>query len=440
MQRSIHFKGCHFLLLWLVYLSPLTASYADNLLTKPAQYQHLARISKTQLDQITSTELQTFGQGMWPGYKFPQFKPAQYEVDVFRVSYETHIPEQNNKPITATGLLAIPVLTDYAQPLPLISYQHGTVFGKYEVPSYAFSNEHQQYAGAYENRLNLAQFAGQGYLLIAPDYFGMGGNASQPEGYTVKASHQQACWDLHQNALSILASKNIEISHFFIAGWSQGGLVTLQFLEKLENAGVKIKAASTVAAPADPYLAAARIIFNPRDGTNGHTADAIWLNSIFILSAFSYQNYYQTPDLTADLFQSAYVGAFEKIYQRTFAKIEFTQTDMIVDGIPTPIISKQLLNPKYTDPTQFSNSAYANYLRMQSAYQKTLKTKLKMYYGEQDEAFPVTVTKLPVDYLSITAPNLVEGIALANANHRGAFISAIEQQKAWFDSLLTANP
>ena len=41
----------------------------------------------------------------------------------------------------------------------------------------------------------IAQFAGQGYVLLAADYFGMG-LSDEPEGYIVKDSHQQATFDM----------------------------------------------------------------------------------------------------------------------------------------------------------------------------------------------------------------------------------------------------
>ena len=48
----------------------------------------------------------------------------------------------------------------------MISYQHGTVYGKQEVPSFPDQSP--------ETQLMIAQFAGQGYIVIGADYFGMG--------------------------------------------------------------------------------------------------------------------------------------------------------------------------------------------------------------------------------------------------------------------------
>ena len=306
----------NWILLIIVFIVPVMG-WADNKVNvNQPRYEYLNRMSKAQLNSIMQAELEKFSENMWPGFEAPVFMPARYDVDIYRVTYDSWIPEMRNQPTQATGLLAIPVQESEVQSvkLPLVSYQHGTVFGKYEVPSYAFSNEKNQYDGAYETRLNVAQFAGHGYAVIAADYFGMGGS-QEPEGYSVKGSHQQACLDLYQNSIKILGEKNIDITHLFIAGWSQGGLVTMQFLEKLEQQGLHVSAASTASAPADAFISLSRLIYNPRTGADGHTADAAWAGTVFILSAFSYENYYAQQGLARKMFKPSYYPAYQKIYK-----------------------------------------------------------------------------------------------------------------------------
>ena len=101
----------------------------------------------------------------------PTYSLAKNEIDLYKVSYDSIIPEQGDKPTKAYGLLALPKGRSSSS-MPMISYQHGTVFGKHEVPSYAFSD--QVNPVSYETRLMVAQFASQGYIVIAADYFGMG--------------------------------------------------------------------------------------------------------------------------------------------------------------------------------------------------------------------------------------------------------------------------
>ena len=72
----------------------------------------------------------------------------------------------------------------------------------------------------------------------------------------------------------------------FLAGWSQGGFVTMAFLEKLEAAGVPVTAAATASAPVDVFVAMNGFLNFPRK------IDADWITTIFILSAFSFESYY----------------------------------------------------------------------------------------------------------------------------------------------------
>ena len=137
----------------------------------------------SQLNGILRAERNSFAQNPPDGYVMPSYSLAKNEIDLYKVSYDSIIPEQGDKPTKAYGLLALPKDRS-SSPMPIISYQHGTAFGKYEVPSYAFSD--QVNPVSYETRLMVAQFASQGYIVIAADYFGMG-DSNEPEAYTVKA-------------------------------------------------------------------------------------------------------------------------------------------------------------------------------------------------------------------------------------------------------------
>nr|HML27834.1 alpha/beta hydrolase [Hyphomicrobium sp.] len=82
--------------------------------------------------------------------------PARNAVRLYRVTYSSVIPERGNKPTIASGLIAIP--DTKAATFPMLSYQHGTVYEKEQVPSFPDQSP--------ETQLVLAQFAGQGYVVI----------------------------------------------------------------------------------------------------------------------------------------------------------------------------------------------------------------------------------------------------------------------------------
>ncbi len=227
------------------------------------------------------------------------YPPARNAVKLYRVTYASVIPERGNRPTVATGLLAVP--DTGAASFPMLSYQHGTVYGKQEVPSFPDQSP--------ETQLILAEFAGQGYVVIAADYFGMG-LSKEPEGYVVKASHQQASYDLLVASRAVLDQLGVSTPKLFLGGWSQGGFVTMAFLEKLENAGVPVAAAATASAPVDGFALVSGGLDFPRKN------DAPWLTTILILSAFSFENYYGVPGLAHSVINDASYDAAQRLYTR----------------------------------------------------------------------------------------------------------------------------
>ncbi|HWL68846.1 MAG TPA: alpha/beta fold hydrolase, partial [Geminicoccus sp.] len=256
-------------------------------------YQLITRWDVDRLNQILEVDTQAFA-GIATRYT-----PAINAVRLFRVSYPSVIPEHGNRPTVATGLLAVPEVEGTA--LPMVSYQHGTVYGKEEVPSFPEQSP--------ETQLMIAQFAGQGYLLIGADYFGMG-QSEEPEGYMVKGSHQQATFDMLMASRAVLADLKLDNDKLFLAGWSQGGFVTMAFLEKLEQADVPVQAAATASAPVDVFVALNGFLNFPRKN------DASWVTTLFILSSFSFEHYYGVPGLARSLINDEHYEISRKAYER----------------------------------------------------------------------------------------------------------------------------
>ncbi|MEI6335631.1 MAG: alpha/beta hydrolase [Methylococcaceae bacterium] len=376
----------------------------------------------SQLNKILTKEIDDFSSGIPKTYKLPHYAPAKYEVELYKVAYDSVIPEQGNKPTKAFGLLAIPKIRD-ASALPIVSYQHGTVFGKHDVPSYAFADPIN--SAAYETRLMVAQFAGQGYIVIAADYFGMG-DSIEPEGFTVKASEQQACNDLYEAAIKFLKdNKKISQTDLFLTGWSQGGLVTTAFLEKLESRNIPVKAASTASAPSDIFAALNGWIYHPR------TSDAKWLNTLVGLTAFSYENYFSKPGLAKDVIKAAYYDDLRKIYERNYSGID--ELRAIIKSLPTSF--KELLNDKYSDPGYFVDSDYGKILSDMQAYRRVFKTHVKMYYGTLDEVISIPIGQLASTYQKSMGSQLLVTESVKSGDHHGTFLTSVARQKEWFDKL-----
>lgn len=369
--------------------------------TSGVKYEFLARWDAERLNKILNDEMPKFS-GV--DIKYP---PARNAVNLYRVTYDSVVPEKGNKPIVASGLLAIPD-TD-GKSFPIVSYQHGTVYGRQEVPSFADQSP--------ETQAMIAQFAGQGYMVIGADYFGMG-ISTEPEGYLVKGSHQQACYDMIASTNSVLEQMKISSDKLYLAGWSQGGYVTMACLEKLEAAGVRVNAAATASAPLDLFALMNGFFNFPRK------IDADWLNSIVLLTAFSFENYYGLPGLARSVLNDDVYDVARKAYMRE-----------PFDPAAIPSDLHKLVRAEYFDPQFFAASAYGRIMLENTVYRWVVKSPVRNYYGEVDEAITVGVGKMAMTYqqsIGSGNPN-VEAISTAQTTHRGTFATAIPEWKAWFD-------
>lgn len=378
------------------------ATSAVKTLAGRTQYQLIGQWDVNRLNAILNSDTPKFA-GISVTYT-----PARTGVKLYRISYDSVVPEKGNKPIRASGLLALP--DDAGATLPVVSYQHGTVYGRQEVPGFPEQSP--------ETQLMIAQFAGQGYAVVGADYFGMG-ISTEPEGYLVKASHQQACFDFLMAANAVMADLGRQSSKLYLAGWSQGGFVTMALLEKLERSGVKVDGAATASAPLDLGVAMSGFLSYPRP------FDAVWLNSIFILSAFSYENYYGVPGLARSLINEPYYDAARKAYERQ----PFNAAD-----IPSDL--HKLLKAEYFDPHYFADSAFGKLIAATQSYRWVIKSPVRNYYGETDEAITVGVGRMAQTYAqALGAGNpMVEAVSTGKTTHRGTFATAVPQWKAWFDT------
>lgn len=363
-------------------------------------YELIQRWDVDRLDRILSVDTPKFA-GITVGYS-----KARNAVKLYRVTYQSVVPEKGNRPILASGLLAVPDTADTN--FPMVSYQHGTVYGKQQVPSFPDQSE--------ETQLMIAQFAGQGYLLIGADYFGMG-VSTEPEGYMVTGSHQQATADMVRAARAVLADLKLADSKLFLAGWSQGGFVTLAMLERLEADGVPVKAAATASAPADAFVGFNGFLGFPRK------IDAAWIPTIFILTAFSFEEYYGVPGLARALLTEESYEVSRKAYRRE-----------PFDPAAVPTDLRKLIKPEYFDPQVFADSAYGRIVAKTQAYRWVVRTPVKTFYGETDEAISIGLGQLPMTYQKAIGNDRVEAVSTGPTSHRGTFATAVPQWKSWFDA------
>lgn len=368
------------------------------------RYTHLGDYSVERLNTILSTEVATFS-----SFKI-QYPQAANGVSLYKVQYATVIPEQGNKPTLASGLVAVPKTAQ--KKLPVVSYQHGTVFTRTAVPSRPEESD--------ETRIVTARLAGNGYVVIAADYIGKGDSA-EPDSYMVREATVQACVDMLFAARAVLADLGIAEDGLFLSGWSQGSWSTQQFRHRLESLNVPVKAAATAATPNDLYLLLTRWINNPT------ALDATWLAGSVILFTHSYAHYYDMPGLPQTIIKPEYEAACRDFYEN---KIGWEQLQPQIPGKIADLLQKDAV-AKSTP----GMDAFFSRLRENQAFMWRSVTPCRYYYGKVDEVMPPYVATLAVGYTEAVGGAKAEAVYAGDvADHRGAFLYGVKDQKEFFDS------
>lgn len=374
-------------------------------------YELIATYDLARLEHIVGKELDDFmSSSTQPtAYRGKLDKP-KYAVNLYRVTYRSTVPEHDNAPTIASGLVAIPDVP--AGVLPVVSYQHGTVFSRTDVPSFPENSG--------ETRIMVAQFAAQGYAVIAADYFGRG-ISDLPDSFLARDSTRQAVFDFTLNARSFLQTRGYTIGHFFVSGWSQGGWVTMQFLHKLQSSGVPVSAAAIASAPVDIYLTVNRWM-------NWQPGDAVYIPGTYTLHLLSQEYYLQQQGLAELAIRPEYLAAARKFYAGTMSWEEFARQ--------TPSKLPDYLNADFIRSGFTGDTLYWKTIQASNAYRWRCTVPLRDYHGGKDEVTAPYVAQLPTATQTFLggAP-AVSVDAGADADHRGIFVYGVIDQKFWFDTI-----
>lgn len=150
---------------------------------------------------------------------------TRYSIRVYKLTYTT--PNTDGQPVTASGAVLVPVS---AEPLPLLSYQHGTISPKDEgrAPSY--------YRSGSELYTAISVLASSGYMVVAPDYIGYGASKNLPHPYEHAASLASASLDMLRATREFSKKENIKLNtKNFLLGYSEGGFATLALHKLIEE-------------------------------------------------------------------------------------------------------------------------------------------------------------------------------------------------------------
>ena len=161
-----------------------------------------------------------------------------HDVTLYKITYNT--VDVFGNPTIASGALYVPQ-TD-SDSVPLISYQHGTVMNRNQVPSRSSEDPSGLFYSAY------------GFITALPDYLGMGDNPGL-HPYLHWESEATASLDLIRAARELLHdSLQIRDGKLFLTGYSQGGHATMALHKYIQTNNLQSEFNVEASAPmSGPY-------------------------------------------------------------------------------------------------------------------------------------------------------------------------------------------
>jgi alpha-beta hydrolase superfamily lysophospholipase len=332
-------------------------------------------------------------------------KLVKYGVKTYQLTYET---KYNGKIVNASGLLYVP--EGLASKAPLISLQHGTTFVKQDAPSASGSFSGMEY------------FASAGYIAIMPDYLGYGESSKIFHPYYDRMHSAFAVIDMIKATKEFLAKENIPFSdQLFLAGYSEGGYVTLAAAKELETnplAGLKLTAVAA--------------------GAGGYDLEEM-LRSITCKTYYAYPSY-----LTFVLMSYNKTYHWEKPLTYFFKPKYAEALDKFMDGKK----DGWYLNSKLTTTvTSLLDTAF--YARIKAARETDLIKALKensvsgwttsipirLYHGLNDEIIPYHNSEVALQKFKEAGSKNVELKLIQQGSHGSSFVPMLEDFVPWFETL-----
>lgn len=143
-----------------------------------------------------------------------------YAVEIHNIIYET--VDVHGEPTIASGAFVIPAID---KPKALVSYQHGTVLKKDDVPS----------KGSQELLIGIIYASHVGVAVSMPDYLGLGDSPGM-HPYVHGASEATASVDMLRASKRLAETLEVPLNEkLCVFGYSQGGHATMALTKAIEE-------------------------------------------------------------------------------------------------------------------------------------------------------------------------------------------------------------
>jgi len=376
-------------------------------------------VTRMRLDNLVATWHATFNTGDVLRAFDPAMQGAGSDVRLSRIITTTELPGTGER-VTISGLLAIPA--GATGRIPVVSWQHGTIFGTDSVPSNLTRIAEDDYVmrdgtDSAETLFMVQRLAANGFAVIGADYIGKGPlRDGRPEAYVVKEATTRCCLDMLDAGIAGMRSLGLEPGPLFLHGWSQGAINTQWLAQALQDGGRPARAAAA-ASPFNDLNETFRWwaggLTYPAPTAAAYPAVPDWVSLGMIIVLGSYQTYYGLDGLIEAAVRPEYHEMALKFWPDEGLDFDPAQhfpktTELLTEGLFQGFIA----------------DVVSRFLRQLAANRATFwdyAAPMRFFYGLADEAIHPVLAQQPL----AAGGARIDGAAVPRGTHRITFLASL---------------
>ena len=337
----------------------------------------------------------------------------EFAVDYYRVTYETEHPLDGT--IIATGGMAVP--KDISCAVPLASYQHGTSSNDTGVPGYQST----------ESLIGVL-LASTGYLVILPDYIGLGGSPGM-HPYVHAETEALSVIDMIRATREFETNDPVRMNdQIFLFGYSQGGHATMaahKIIQEEYADEMWVTASNPMSGPYDISGVQTETLLSGEP-----YATPSYLPYVVIGYNSVYGTLYDDP---SEVFAPPYDETLPPLFDGTHGTgFINSQCDPVVANMMDPdLYADFVANPE----THFFRVA----LKDNDVYEWVPESPVRMVYCTNDEQVVYTNALVAQQYFEDQGVTITEAIQLGEGDHNECVTPALLTGIQYFNGFKTAD-
>ena len=341
-----------------------------------------------------------------------------YGADTYKITYCTLDADLANEPggrriTAATGNLTVPRKSG---PLQVVLYTHGTSVSYYDAPSNPSTLD------SFDGPAATSIYAGGGFVLVAPDYIGLGGSTLVPHRYLhaqTEASSTVDMWRASKKAMNLLSVNRG--SKLFLMGFSAGGHATFAALRQLQSEGVNVTAVGATGSVLDPEAFFRYAL--------GVTEQGTYFPLYGTYPIVAYDKIYGIYASTAAAFRPAYAPIVNDLFNM---QVFFDD----VNASLGPTMKLTLKPAFYSDLKTNPHSEMRVRLRQNAVDEWHIDpgTPIREYHSRDDAEVAYDDTVASIDKLRARGANIMVKDAPAGYSHYDTWYQAMPKTVTWFRS------